>query len=48
MSQNIGDKIDITGFLVQRGTISAAQLVRRDFLCGRNFTGVFFTRFSTA
>ena len=42
MAENIGHKIDVTGLFVERSSIGASQLVRRDLLIRGNFTGIFF------
>lgn len=46
VAQHIGNKIDITGFLIQGSAVGTAKLMRRNFFgCGRG--SVFFTRRST-
>ena len=41
MSQHIGYQVDIARFLIQSGSVSTAELVRRNFLQGRHLTGIF-------
>ena len=44
MTQNICHKVNIAGFLVQGSTISAAELMRCNFLCCCNLSGIFFNQ----
>ena len=42
VAQNVRYKVNIAGFLIKSRTVGAAQLMRGDLFCGRNFTGIFF------
>ena len=48
MSQHIGYQVDIARFLIQSGSVSTAELVRRNFLQGCHLTGIFLHHISTA